>query len=1236
MSGWDRWRELAEPSWAAEPTHEWRPQFPGQRYPGDIGIENLTPPPAPRGRAAVVGRAEVHPVNPPPGRDAYPVSPAPADRNGAYPGPGERPAYPDGRGRDEPRPGERRPWADRHAPDDVRADQSPRRGFAPHQGDRYDPRGQDRTPDRARSAGWPEDRHDPRWVRPEPGRRMPAPDGDSRRPVSPAPEPGWLPEPEEFPHRPQPRPARSEQHRGTPEGPPSAVPRGPVDRRDPGFDRPVERREPGFDGAPRRDSDPRREAAAHAGNPMPAPPTAPDGHRRPVDPYRAEPGRPGGPRPGAHGPDERWDGRRLPSDSAHPRAEEWPPVERRPRSEPAGYRPDEWHRPTGPDRPGPDGRPARPAEAGPVRPDTGWPRPEAPNARTRPDDVRDRPAASAPRPDGLRERPPVPAAPRPEDRRPPAYAAPEDMRERPAAYAADDRRERATSPAPTPPVSAPPASTPPRPPVPESMAVPAPQTRPVDAPASAPPAGPVSAPPAAPASTGPAGGVPEPVSPPSMVEAGSDPGAAETARPVRPDDNPAVTHSAGRPAGGMDAWFRPNGPVADPPGETEARPAAHDEPLPVPPAGQGAAGQPISAAPPAPVSGSPASAPPRVGDERGGDERGGEPRPPVHVPADAEPATGPIPPTDEDDPPTADRPTAGAPTAPPAGGPATASDAMSAAPVFPIQDPGPAAPPVSAPPAPVSAPPGSAPPVSAPPAPSPSSVSAPPAPPAYTPPPVSAPPAYAPAQVSAPPAQISAPPAQVSAPPAQVSAPPAQVSAPPAQVSAPPAPAAPAEDEPREVRPADPEQALAAVRWRLHPEKLREEAPDPEALRAILDGLTTKLGSALDNRTRARLLSLRSVAARILGDLDDAVADARLALTYAEATGELRRTALARARLAEVLRWRGEHAEADRLFAEANSSELPDRLRAVLHEHAGRSCYDQGRLVEACLHFERALDLRQGEDAELNARTVVALDAVAERAGADGFGPKPRTRETILGEQRHPAPTFDDEQQLWGYADAEGELVIEHRYAEVQPFREGLAWVRRPEASRWALIDPAGVTLIEANNGYRAVGSFSEELAWVSMDGKGRWMAVDPTNIVRIPPGYEDVRPFRGGLAVVRQNGGWGAVDRTGQVVVPTRYHGFTTTLADGRYVDGFTEEGLAVVELAGRRGVVDRTGRVLVEPAYSALVVHPVAFLVGDESGRWGALDRRGEPLIARAHPSRAAVVAEIEHLLADTSPVL
>lgn len=429
----------------------------------------------------------------------------------------------------------------------------------------------------------------------------------------------------------------------------------------------------------------------------------------------------------------------------------------------------------------------------------------------------------------------------------------------------------------------------------------------------------------------------------------------------------------------------------------------------------------------------------------------------------------------------------------------------------------------------------------------------------------------------------------------------------------------------------DPEQVLAAYRWRLDPVTLREELTEPDAMRAIRRRLTEKLGSAVDNKARARLLSLRAVASRILGDLDDALADGRLALTYAEATGELRRTALAQARLAHVLRWRGDYAEADQLFAEANSIELPDRLRAALHEHAGRCSYDQGRLMEACHHFERALDLRGAGDAELLDRIRVALDAVTARASADGFGPYPRSREEVLDRDRPPQPDRDG--PLWGYLDHAGDVVIPARYAEAQPFHDGLAWVRRSDTDRWSLINLLGTTVIPPS--YRAVRPFSDGLAWVVTDGG--WTAIDPTGAVQVPPNFADVRPFRRGLAAVKREG-WGAVDRTGRIVVPTRYHGFVTELTDAGPVDGFTDEGLAVVDVAGRRGVVDRTGAVLVQPSYPMVVIHPVAFLVGSGSGsgRWGALDRRGEPLIDLVHPDRAAVLEEIDRLLTDANPVL
>ncbi|MET7669330.1 WG repeat-containing protein [Micromonospora luteifusca] len=629
-------------------------------------------------------------------------------------------------------------------------------------------------------------------------------------------------------------------------------------------------------------------------------------------------------------------------------------------------------------------------------------------------------------------------------------------------------------------------------------------------------------------------------------------------------------------------------------------------------------------------------------------------------------------------PPVSDNPAPGVPapaaapiSAPPAPALPAAAEPISAPPasaqpasVTPVSAPPSAAAPVSAPPTtPVRdfAAPVSAAPVSAPPAPAEPAAVAPVSVPPLSTPPLSTPPAAAPpppaTPISAPPtspapvssaAPVSAPP--ISAPPASAmptSAPPASAmptSGPPAStvpgprtgsggenvpVSAPPGDALPTAARPSLADPGDPEQVLAAYRWRLDPVTLREELTEPDDLRAIRRRLTEKLGSAIDNRARARLLSLRAVTSRILGDLDDALADGRLALTYAEATGELRRTALAQARLAHVLRWRGSFAEADQLFAQANSVELPDRLRAALHEHAGRSCYDQGRLMEACQHFEQALDLRGAGDAELLDRIRVALDAVTARATTDGFGPYRRGRDEVLDRDRPPLPERDG--PLWGYTSQDGDLVIPARYAEAQPFHDGLAWVRRPDTDRWSLINLLGTTVIPPS--FRAAHPFSDGLAWVV--GEGGWTAIDATGAVHVAPNFAEVRPFRRGLAAVRREG-WGAVDRTGRIVVPTRYHGFVTELADGQQVDGFTDEGLAVVDVAGRRGVVDRTGAVLVPPTHAMLAIHPVAFLVASGTGRWGALDRRGAALIDLVHRDRAEVLTEIDRLLTDANPVL
>jgi tetratricopeptide (TPR) repeat protein len=434
----------------------------------------------------------------------------------------------------------------------------------------------------------------------------------------------------------------------------------------------------------------------------------------------------------------------------------------------------------------------------------------------------------------------------------------------------------------------------------------------------------------------------------------------------------------------------------------------------------------------------------------------------------------------------------------------------------------------------------------------------------------------------------------------------------------------------------DPEQALAAARINFDPRTLHEQPENVYELMRIRDSLTSKIDGATDNPSRARLLGLRAVASRMLGELGPSQADAKMALVHAEATGQLRRIAVAQARLANVLVRLGELDEADRLFAQANSPELPDRLRATIHHYAGKCAFEQDRYIEACQHFEKALELRRDGDPELVAATEVALDALFSRVAERGWGPYPRSRDEILLTGKPPVPTFDEHIDRWGYQDANGNWPVGPQFADVQPFRDGVAWVRPVGIETWGLIDEFGRMLIDPRNGFLGVGSFSDGLAWVSRDGLGGWVAIDKGGRLVIQGNFDDVRPFRRGIAIVRQRGKWGAVEANGRLAVQFAFDAFATGLADGRYVDGFNDEGLAVVEVGGRKGVIDRTGRVLVPLAYPTLVVHPVAFLFTDQHHRWGAIGRNGQPLIDPMHASRKAVTDELEARLADTRPLL
>jgi tetratricopeptide (TPR) repeat protein len=397
--------------------------------------------------------------------------------------------------------------------------------------------------------------------------------------------------------------------------------------------------------------------------------------------------------------------------------------------------------------------------------------------------------------------------------------------------------------------------------------------------------------------------------------------------------------------------------------------------------------------------------------------------------------------------------------------------------------------------------------------------------------------------------------------------------APPPAAAAPAAPPAPESGEP-----VDPEQALAALRVSLDPDTLHEVPDNVYELFRIRDSLSKKIDASTDNASRARLLGLRAVVQRYLSELRPAMSDAKMALVHAEATGQLRRVAVAQSRLANVLVRLGEIAEADRLFTLANSPELPDRLRATIHHYAGKCAFTQDRYIEACQHFEKALELRRDGDPELVQATEVALDALFSRVAQRGWGPYPRTRDEILLTHKPPVPTFEERYDRWGYQNADGSWPIGPQFADVQPFREGVAWVRPVGIETWGLLAEDGRLLIDPRQGYLGVGSFSDDVAWVSRDGNGGWFAIDKANRVVIQSASTTYRPVPArhrDRAPARQVGArW---RRTARLAVQFAFDAFATGHADGRVRGGLHRRGARESsEAGGPKGVIDprRPGR--------------------------------------------------------------
>jgi hypothetical protein len=184
----------------------------------------------------------------------------------------------------------------------------------------------------------------------------------------------------------------------------------------------------------------------------------------------------------------------------------------------------------------------------------------------------------------------------------------------------------------------------------------------------------------------------------------------------------------------------------------------------------------------------------------------------------------------------------------------------------------------------------------------------------------------------------------------------------------------------------------------------------------------------------------------------------------------------------------------------------------------------------------------------------------------------------------------------WGYADTNGQLVIDFSYKEAGDFHEGIAVVKEGKYEYY--IDNAGERVINTD-GYDQADRFNDGLAVVKIGFD--WGVIDREGDFRDLP-YEDVYSFNEGMAVVHDGKKWLYINRNLKPAFPSDYDDVWSFY-----------DGLAMVEKNGKLGYIDTNGILAIPLRYSNALSFSegLAAVMTIAGGKWGYIDRNGREVI-------------------------
>ena len=249
-------------------------------------------------------------------------------------------------------------------------------------------------------------------------------------------------------------------------------------------------------------------------------------------------------------------------------------------------------------------------------------------------------------------------------------------------------------------------------------------------------------------------------------------------------------------------------------------------------------------------------------------------------------------------------------------------------------------------------------------------------------------------------------------------------------------------------------------------------------------------------------------------------------------------------------------------------------------------------------------------DHKVPRRAVLRAAAGLVGAVAVGVLPACGQRSTAFtGPPLYPVPRAG----RWGYADADGTLVVPPRYTWADRFWGDRAVVERDGKAGY--VDAAGDETISPrfrldNPDDTAARAFGDGLAAVRVDSQ--WGYVDPAGSFTIAPRFAEAGDFQAGHAYASGDGlAFGLIDRDGGWVLEPRYPAMNDFAG-----------GLAAHVRSGRWGFVDASGRERIKPAYdgAGAFTGPLAPVRRDDA--WGYLDIGGRVVVEPSYAEAGGFV--------------